>query len=147
MCNLIWTAASFKPSLTMEVDLARQSIRALAHDGRYEIMRNCSYCTYLVSTKSTVIIAAIVSTLYLSSPRSQCKLVLEGCPCTIIRAPLSVQSDLGSKMQKSEQNSVICTVSFEPSLTMQVDLGRLSLHYIIRAPLRVQFEWTRHRSE
>ena len=38
----------------------------------------------------------VLSALYHSSPRSQCKLVLEGCPCTIIRAPLSVQSDLGS---------------------------------------------------
>ena len=32
-------------------------------------------------------------------------------------------------MQKSEQNGVIYTVSFKPSLTMQVGLGRLSLHY------------------
>ena len=158
MCNLIWTAVSFEPSLTIwtavsfepsrrsqsVAELTNQSVADLTSVAEavpaqllylpcsYQVdSRNCSYCTYLVSTKSTVIIAAIVSTLYLpnqlrhahslkeiftttntslqywaarcrsqskmvlstlyhSSPRSQCKLVLGGCPCTIIRAPLSV---------------------------------------------------------
>ena len=55
----------------------------------------------------------VLSALYHSSPRSQCKLIWQGCPCTI------------SFLRRSECNLIWAAVSFEPSLTVQDVLTRL----------------------